>query len=144
MGKEAETKKLKKEWDQAKKVWDKHQEKMESYNAEVQKFNEENEEEVEASKKQHCSAAGKTLVTQMTEDLILKRAEELASEVNKGLHDEGDLLEYVVKETLEEEEIITDPVLKAFRRSTRRQQIQRFQIKYLAFLKHLAMMSLLQ
>lgn len=82
--KEGETKALKKQWEQTKKIWDKHQEVMDKYNTELQKWNDDNAVEVEEAKKKWCSIAGKSLVSRMIEDLISKRAEELAAEVNKG------------------------------------------------------------
>merc|ERR1712190_190487 len=91
--KEGETKALKKQWETAKKAWDKHQEAMDKYNTELQKWNDDNAVEVEEAKTKWCSIAGKQLVSRMMEDLISKRAEELATEVNKGSHDSGELLD---------------------------------------------------
>lgn len=115
---------LRKQWDKEKVGWDKHQEAMKQYNAEMKKLKDlESGGEVEDDfgvpedqKEESCKTAAKSLVARLVEELIVKRAEELAAEVNKGLHDPDDLKALVVEEKLEEVEIITDPVLKAFRR----------------------------
>lgn len=115
---------LRKQWEKAKTTWDKHQEAMTTYNDEMKKLRDlelgegaEDDFGVPIEQKEgSCKTAAKTLVEKLVEDLIAKRLEELAVAVNKGTHDTAELQEVVVQETQEEVEIITDPVLKAFRR----------------------------
>jgi len=120
--KDAELKPLKKQWDTAKAVWDKHQAAMQTYQDEMKRLKgdlESGEDDFgvpEEQKKKSCEAAAKALVVKLVEEQLVRRSQELATEVNKGIHDTPELQEIVVQEKLEELEIITDPVLKAFRR----------------------------
>jgi len=113
---------LKKQWDKAKTVWDKHQAAMVTYQEEMKKLYpdlESGEDDFGVPDDRRlisCNAAARALVVKLIEDQLVRRSEELAGEVNKGLHDTPELQEIVVQETLEDVETITDPVLKAFRR----------------------------
>lgn len=120
--KDGEVKVLKKQWDKAKTVWDKHQAAMQTYQEEMKKLYpdlESGEDDFGVPDDRRlisCNAAALALVVKLVEDQLVRRSEELAGEVNKGLHDTPALQEVVVQETLEDVETITDPVLKAFRR----------------------------
>merc|ERR1712187_194078 len=53
---------------------------------------------------------------ELVEKLILERATEIGQEVDSGANDPEELAALLVQESLEEEEVITCPILKAFRR----------------------------
>jgi len=130
---------LKKEYDKVKGVWDKHQAAVAKYDEDMKAFKEANgegekkEEEEEKppeepepddpcakvpdeQKEASCSTAGKGITQTLVDKLLAEHIQELAAKVNGGEHDTEELKAVLVTETLEEEEIITDPVLKAFRR----------------------------
>jgi len=120
--KDGEVKALKKQWEKAKTVWDKHQAAVQTYKEEMKTLYpdlESGEDDFGVPDEVRlisCNAAAKTLVVKIVEEQLVRRSEELAGEVNKGLHDTPELLDIVVQEKLEDVETITDPVLKAFRR----------------------------
>merc|ERR1712151_1132830 len=70
----------------------------------------------EEQRQKACKTAGVTVVDSLIQKLIYEHATELAVAVNAGEKDPPELAEVVVKENIEEEEIITDPVLKALRK----------------------------
>jgi len=120
--KDAELKPLRKEWEKVKGVWDKHQAALATYKEEMKKLNpdlETGEDDFGIpldQKEESCKTAANSLVAKLVEDIIVKKGEELAAAIDKGEHDTAELKDIVVQETFEEVEIITDPVLKAFRR----------------------------
>merc|ERR1712032_983635 len=119
--------KLEKQWAAAKKAWDKHQDAVAQYEEEMKAFNEDGKEPLEtaggddggipeAQKKISCEAASVIIGRQLVEKMIVEHADELATEIGRGDHDPDEFSEYVVREEFQEAEVITDPVLKAFRR----------------------------
>lgn len=122
--KAGEIKPLKAQWDKAKVVWDKHQEALKTYQEEMKRLRDLESGEggdddfgiPMEQKQESCKTAGQNVTEKLVQDLLVKRGEELAAEVNKGFHDPAELKDIVVQEAPEEEEVITDPVLKAFRR----------------------------
>merc|ERR1712014_258307 len=63
-----------------------------------------------------CKGAGMLVVSELVEKLIFERTVEIGQEVDTGSSDPEGLAALLVSEQLEEEEIITCPVLKAFRK----------------------------
>merc|ERR1712008_285357 len=105
-------------------VWEKHQKAVQSYEEALQAYKAAEEggegtEEGGISAEQRSKSyhtAGLSVVQQLVEKLIVERAADLVLEVNSGKRDPPDLEAVLVLEVQEEEEIITEPVLKALRR----------------------------
>merc|ERR1712217_33533 len=106
---------------------DKHQAAVKDYEAKMADYKaanapDENTESdlpsgiTEEQRQKACKTAGVAVVDSLIQKLIIEHATELAAAVNSGEKDPPDLAEVIVKETIEEEEIITDPVLKALRK----------------------------
>lgn len=101
-----------------KRKWDKYQSDVKAYesqNAAKPDLEAQRQDIPEALKMKVCKAAGIVVIASLVEKLITERSAEIATDTNAGNRDPEDLKVLMAREEIQPEEIITCPVLKAFR-----------------------------